>query len=424
MLCIVCSRPLPIPIYQDENKLCKSCASQIKLKDNLMRDLCTDADLESAQRQLIQDLNLEDDLEYEQELNYLREAKKHLLLNKSLETRNHTAESLNEYVHNQFEKKARTDTLTKPCVPESANFEKREEHVEKSFSKFNFNDRQSITNEQKPQQACGCGQLMKEKANRRVAINRGAKYSILTLQRPDEISTELPDKPLSIACRAIFRPTHAQEEPGPQFEKIRSVPRSTSGKCESIPLVGNKNPFICPVTFCKNIIPVSDLIKHFKLNHIRVPIVSAVPDACTNLLWEVKTDQFGTAQCLMLLLSTVKHKEAGDGHVKDCLPIAIMTTKVRLSDLAEVDCHEESHFHLIWLTAMSSSVEPVYYTITAWDGNGNVHIVNTTQSYSIRSDQNPKMVYRSGMVMMLTPEQISRLSNKSQDMVKLQIVVH
>ncbi|KAG4071758.1 hypothetical protein HA402_011912 [Bradysia odoriphaga] len=417
MLCIVCSRPLPIPIYQDENKVCKSCASQIKLKDHLIRDLCTDADLESAQRQLIQDLNLEDDLEYEQELNYLREAKKHLLLNKSLDTRNHPTESLND-------QKARTDTLTKACVPESANDEKREEHVEKSFSKFNFNDIQSITNEQKPQQPCSCGQVIKEKANRRVAINRGAKYSILTLQRPDEESTEFSDKPLSIACRAVFRPTHAHAEPGPQFEKIRSVDRSPSGKCESIPLVGNKNPFICPVTFCKNIIPVSDLIKHFKLNHIRVPIVSTVPDACTNLLWEVKTDQFGSAQCLMLLLSTGQHKEAGHGHVKDCLPIAIMTTKVRLSDLAEVDCHEDCYFHLIWLTAMSSSVEPVYYTITAWDGNGHVHIVNTTQSYSIRADQNPKMVYRSGMVMMLSSEQISRLSNKSQDMVKLQIVVH
>lgn len=95
MLCIVCSRPLPIPVYQDENKLCQSCASQIKLKDNLIKDLCTDADLESAQRQLIEDLNLEDDLDYEQELNYLREAKKHLLLNKSSDVRNHPAESLN-----------------------------------------------------------------------------------------------------------------------------------------------------------------------------------------------------------------------------------------------------------------------------------------------------------------------------------------
>lgn len=73
---------------------------------------------------------------------------------------------------------------------------------------------------------------------------------------------------------------------------------------------------------------------------------------------------------------------------------------------------------------MSSSVEPAYYTITAWDGNGNIHIVNTTQSYSIRADQNPKNVYESGMVMMLTSQQIGRLSANSQDMVKLQIVVH
>lgn len=103
MLCIVCSSPLPIPVYQDENKLCKSCASQIKLKDSMMKDLCTDADLESAQRQLIQDLNLEDDLDYEQELNYLKEAKKHLLLNKSF-MRNNPAECLNGYPHDQCEK--------------------------------------------------------------------------------------------------------------------------------------------------------------------------------------------------------------------------------------------------------------------------------------------------------------------------------
>ncbi len=106
-----------------------------------------------------------------------------------------------------------------------------------------------------------------------------------------------------------------------------------------------------------------------------------------------------------------------------------MTTKVKLSDLVEADCSydDDRYFYLIWLTAMSSSLESVYYTITAWGGtedNGRVHISNTSQSYSIRADQNPKIVYRSGMVMILPSDQIKRLSNDSQDMVKLQVVVH
>lgn len=113
MLCVVCSRFIPIPIFRDENKLCKSCASyasQLKLKDNLMEDICTnpdpnDTDLESVQRQLLHDLNLEEDSDYEAELNYLREARKAQVLSKERKVQSlHPTESLKECPHEQIEK--------------------------------------------------------------------------------------------------------------------------------------------------------------------------------------------------------------------------------------------------------------------------------------------------------------------------------
>lgn len=105
MLCVVCSRPIPIPVYQDENKLCKSCASQIKLKNHFMKDICTDADLENVQRQLLHDLNLDEDSDYEAELNYLKEAKKAVALTKDKKVHSfHRTEGLKEYPHDQFEK--------------------------------------------------------------------------------------------------------------------------------------------------------------------------------------------------------------------------------------------------------------------------------------------------------------------------------
>lgn len=105
MLCIVCSRPIPIPIYHDENKLCKSCASEIKLKDDLMKNYCTDADLEIVQRQLLHDLNLDDDSDYEAELNYLKEAKRTAQLGKEKNLQSfHPNESLKEFSENQSTK--------------------------------------------------------------------------------------------------------------------------------------------------------------------------------------------------------------------------------------------------------------------------------------------------------------------------------
>ncbi len=97
MLCIICSRPIPIPIYRDEHKLCKSCASHIKLKGNLMNDICKDDDLENVQQQLLLDLNLEEDSDYEAELNYLMEAKRTLALRKQKNVQSFvSADSLKE----------------------------------------------------------------------------------------------------------------------------------------------------------------------------------------------------------------------------------------------------------------------------------------------------------------------------------------
>lgn len=321
--------------------------------------------------------------------------------------------------------KAKTETSTKQFVPEIPNEMKLlddREHFPKSFADFKF-----ITHEQKLPQSCECGQSKKEKIHKRLHINRDIKHSIVSLIKPEENSNQSGDE--TFAYRAVFRPNEIHREPHPQFERINAVEKREIIKAEVLPTTGNKNPFICPVTFCKNIIPVSDLIKHFKLNHIRVPIVPVNCGTCTNLFWESKMDRFGTTQCLMLLLMTTKKcRQIVSGNFKDYLPVAIMTTKVKFSDLMDGECNEDDdrHFYLIWLTVMSSSVEPVYYTVTAWNGtdDGRVHVVNTTQTYSIRADQNPKIVYQSGMVMMLTSEQIDRLSNSNQDMIKLQVVVH
>lgn len=438
MLCIVCSRPIPVPIYRDENKLCKSCASHIKLKDNFVNDICTDADLDSVQRQLLNDLNLDHDSDYEAELNYLREAKKAAVLGKEKNFQSlHRTESLNEYTYDRVDKvnemvKSKTGIIAKECVSDISNEFKRKIELgqvrNSSVSNFQFGDKNPAKTEHKLPQLFGCNQQTKEKVNRRVVISRSVKFSLISVKKSDDSSNQALDG--TVACRAVFRPwTHKHKEPDPQFEKIDSVDKSVATKCETLPsMTGNKNPFICPVTFCKNIIPVSDLIKHFKLNHTRVPIVPIDSGVCINFFWETKMDQFGISQCLMLLLNTGKFMEPGYGQFRDCLPIAIMTTKIKLSNLVQQECDREDgrHFYLIWLTAMSPSMEPVFYTITAWSDTDDapVHIVNTTSTYSVRADQNPRIVYGSGMVMILTSEQIMRLSNKGQDMVKLQVVVH
>lgn len=75
-----------------------------------MEDICTnpdanDKDLESVQRQLLHDLNLEEDSDYEAELNYLREAKKAQVLSKERKSQSlHPTERLKEYPHEEIEK--------------------------------------------------------------------------------------------------------------------------------------------------------------------------------------------------------------------------------------------------------------------------------------------------------------------------------
>ncbi|KAJ6640869.1 hypothetical protein Bhyg_05802, partial [Pseudolycoriella hygida] len=407
-----------------QNKLCNSCASQVKLKRNAVERICLDDDLEFVQQRLIQDLNLADDSDYEAELNYLKEAKRAAVLEKEKNKLPLVCcegiECLTNCRHDQFEKlQANTKTLARNSVSElSYEVKNKMENVQvkDSLSNFTLADKCSIRRSPQPP---------KRIPHRRVAINSSLSFSILSVEKGEESLNPLTDR-ASIAYRAFFRPTLNREEPRPQFEKIANVECDSITKSDIIPHIGNRNPFICPVTFCRSIIPVSDLIKHFKLNHIKVPIVPVTLEACTNLCWEAKLDQFGVSQCLMLLLSH-KGKEFGSVNLNDCLPVAVMTTKIKLSELTEVECEEDRrHFYLVWLTAMSSSMDPVYYTITAWSGaqDARVHVVNSTQCYSIRDIQSPKNVYGSGMVMILTSEQIKRLSNNNQEMIKLQVVVH
>ncbi len=195
--------------------------------------------------------------------------------------------------------------------------------MQTNFPNFKFEYKHPIRDDQQCQKSLNCGQQTNDRVNRRVAINRDIKYSLTSMKKMDENSNQYLDGSFSVACRALFRPTNKHTEPEPQFEKIQLIEKHKSNIIKDRTIsTGNKNPFICPVTFCKNIIPVSDLIKHFKLNHIRVPIVPIATGACTNLFWETKVDQFCTSQCLMLLLINRKYNSTGHGHFTDCLPIA------------------------------------------------------------------------------------------------------
>lgn len=104
MLCAICTRP--IPNFQDENKLCKLCALRIKLKGDCKGDI-SDLDsvkLESLQQQLFHDLNLEEDSDYEAELNYLMQAHKAVILSKEKNMQSSKPkEDVKEYTKNHTE---------------------------------------------------------------------------------------------------------------------------------------------------------------------------------------------------------------------------------------------------------------------------------------------------------------------------------
>lgn len=96
MLCVICTRP--IQNFKEENKLCQSCATRIKIQGDSSAEAFDDIDnLENLQKKLLFDLNLDGDSDYEAELEYLMQVKRGSQLKQKNIKSSKSNDSINEH---------------------------------------------------------------------------------------------------------------------------------------------------------------------------------------------------------------------------------------------------------------------------------------------------------------------------------------
>lgn len=81
-------------------------------------------------------------------------------------------------------------------------------------------------------------------------------------------------------------------------------------------------------------------------------------------------------------------------------------------------------FLLIWLTGFCSTDNPIFFNLAAFSHKNHVHIVHSSEIYSIRNNHDKESLYDSGHVMILTEAQCQRLSDYEKNLIELQIIIH
>ncbi|XP_054735285.1 uncharacterized protein LOC129242584 [Anastrepha obliqua] len=265
---------------------------------------------------------------------------------------------------------------------------------------------------------------------------------------------------LSNTHRAFYNPPSGQPinahelnnfhcpEPPPQFQLV------TCSNIMAADLLLNKSRFInikpipachltiprppikCPESSCQRMIFVSDFNKHLIVDHSLLPMERIAPRQCKNFFLDPKLSHCGISKCHLLYLIRDKITDLGSSKFKDFLPMLVMSTRIRLSDLCGIRAHEHPKFFeseanteylMIWLTGIVPEEFPVGISLTVWSRSGKVptcHIVHSGEIYSVRQSQDIKEVWRSGQMLLLSASDLQLLTNGGKEMLELQIIVH
>lgn len=195
-------------------------------------------------------------------------------------------------------------------------------------------------------------------------------------------------------------------------------------------------PIKCPESSCQRMIFVSDFNKHLIVDHSMLPMERIAPRQCKNFFLDPKLAHCGTNRCHLLYLIRDKVTDLGSSKFKDFLPLLVMSTRVRLSDLCCIDEREfvkskqsdmNPEFLMIWLTGIVPEEFPVTTSLTIWSRSGHIptcHMVHSGEMYSLRRSQEIRDVCRSGQMLLLSSTEVHLLTNAGKEMLELQIVIH
>lgn len=248
---------------------------------------------------------------------------------------------------------------------------------------------------------------------------------------------------LSRVCRAAHSPQNlnGSMEPLPQFECVKAYEpeysyNNISTRAYKITDLNlSRSPVICPITTCTKITFISEFTKHIRIDHTNIPFEKIGPNQCKNLFLDPKVNVLRCNKAHVMYLITDKIEGLGSREYRNFLPLLIMSSSVNIIELAcsEYKSHSkevrqsDQNYLMIWATGLTVPELPVSYNVTVYGASKQLpfcHLSNSLYLYSIREPQDAKSLYKSGQVLLLSPQQIRLLTNNGRYMIKLQLAVN
>ncbi|XP_058828848.1 uncharacterized protein LOC131688551 [Topomyia yanbarensis] len=176
-------------------------------------------------------------------------------------------------------------------------------------------------------------------------------------------------------------------------------------------------PVHCPITGCQEQVCSSFFSSHLKRDHSQILRRFLDPGQTHTVLVDPAIEEYGVCHCNAVHYLGSKLRNFGSSEFKDHLPVLLMSTKFNFIDLDLADQEQtDRQQYMFWLTGIVSDYLKTEYTLTVGSfkcQRGFIHPLGQPQGI--------ESVYRSGAGVIVSQQEVGRLLNQKDKLLRLRV---
>lgn len=180
---------------------------------------------------------------------------------------------------------------------------------------------------------------------------------------------------------------------------------------------------ICPIIQCQKRTFASQFSQHIYDAHLHVPVEILTPGEYKNIYLTLCDKQpLGSNKCAMLYFVKGKITDYSS-RFSEYIPVALMSTQIGIGQLLSDDWNvedEEPKVLLIWLTGIEPENCDIYFNLSF----NSMLIFKSGRLYSAKESQNFKVIYDSGMCLMLTGDDLKNATEAGETILNFQVKIY
>lgn len=205
------------------------------------------------------------------------------------------------------------------------------------------------------------------------------------------------------------------------------------------PLHVCRSPIYCPDGDCRRMFFISDFNEHLTHGHPSLAMERITPHQVKTFFLDTRVTYPNKAKCHMVYFLRDKFIDHHSARFPNLLPVMVMSARLNIVDIfsSNPDAKPSGRHHstgpenevfLIWLTSIRPDDLKLMGTISVWPTSSKPMaeyiIVHTTELYNIRSSQKLRCICKSNRVLMLSGNQVHRMTEGGQHLLAVQVQIY